>query len=420
MALGDFFSVEKGQPYEAELVGESGPQLLGMGVFRPEGGFRHHKPRRYTGAVSGSGRVVPGDVLVATTDMGANVKILGRPAELPKSIGEYAVATGDVGRVVWRTSNVRARAFAYWAMRTDEFRKYCLRIAQGTAVRRIRAKDIESFSVLNPERPGVDAVVALLEALETKIDLNRRTNQTLERLAGTLFKSWFVDLDPFEVLGHSLPPGWREVALKDVVSEAGGEIQTGPFGSQLHASDYVESGVPVIMPTNIRDRRVELDGIARVPSHDVERLSKHKVRVGDLIYSRRGDVEKHAIISEVEEGWLCGTGCLLVRPGRSFGIGLSSHFLSLWLDQPVSRAWIAARAVGATMPNLNTGILGQVPILVPSASVLEAFDQVIAPLDARVAQFRAEARTLSSLRALLLGRLLLDDPRITQVFDGEV
>jgi hypothetical protein len=116
--LGDILSVRRGQTVKAALAGSSGPQLLGMGVIRPEGGFRDHKVRRYGGTVETRGQVTPGDVLVAITDMGANVLILGRPARVPASVGALAVVSSDVGIAEWKTNDPYERAYAYWSMRT--------------------------------------------------------------------------------------------------------------------------------------------------------------------------------------------------------------------------------------------------------------------------------------------------------------
>jgi len=88
------------------------------------------------------------------------------------------------------------------------------------------------------------------------------------------------------------PVGWIHTTLGEVVARGGGSIQTGPFGSQLHASDYVADGIPSIMPVNIGDNRLVRDGIACISEADAKRLSKHIVRKGDIIYSRRGDVER--------------------------------------------------------------------------------------------------------------------------------
>lgn len=168
------------------------------------------------------------------------------------------------------------------------------------------------------------------------------------------------------------------LALREVCGD-GGLIQTGPFGSQLHASDYEDVGVPVVMPTNIGENRVLEQGIARVSEQKAETLSRHRLRAGDIVYSRRGDITRRALIRE-EAGWLCGTGCLLVRPGPT----ADSRWLSYWLGTPSTRAWLTRHAVGATMPNLNTEILGSTPVELPPlqeqrriAGVLGALDDLI-------------------------------------------
>ena len=71
------------------------------------------------------------------------------------------------------------------------------------------------------------------------------------------------------------------------------------------------------MPVNIGDNRIIKDGIAQIREADADRLARHRVKVGDIIYSRRGDVERRALVRAEESGWLCGTGCLLVRFGCS-------------------------------------------------------------------------------------------------------
>lgn len=102
---------------------------------------------------------------------------------------------------------------------------------------------------------------------------------------------------------------WKELTLGDVAS-----IQTGPFGSQLHASDYVTEGVPSIMPKNIGARLdISTDDIARIRESDAVRLTKYRIEKNDIVYSRRGDVEKCAFITSHQDGWLCGTGCIRVR-----------------------------------------------------------------------------------------------------------
>src|SRR3989338_969696 len=107
----------------------------------------------------------------------------------------------------------------------------------------------------------------------------------------------------------AIPSNWEPTTLGEACARGGGDVQTGPFGSQLHAADYVVHGVPSIMPQNIGDNRVVRDGIAEITLQDAERLGRYRVRPGDIVCSRRGDVERRALIRQVEDGWLCGTGC---------------------------------------------------------------------------------------------------------------
>ena len=126
--------------------------------------------------------------------------------------------------------------------------------------------------------------------------------------------------------------GWQATTLGAICKAQSGAIQTGPFGSQLHTSDYKANGIPVVMPTNIGDGGIIEAGIARIDQADIERLGQHKLRLGDIVFSRRGDVTKNALIGEREVGWFCGTGCLKVRLGTESMA--SAKFISQCLRLP--------------------------------------------------------------------------------------
>ena len=174
---------------------------------------------------------------------------------------------------------------------------------------------------------------------------------------------------------------WTTRTLGDICDHVDGVIQTGPFGSQLHESDYVPDGVPVVMPKNILDGKIDTSDIAFISEENANRLGRHKMAMGDIVYGRRGDIGRRGLISERENGWFCGTGCLRVSLGDRV---LDPRYLYYYLGQPSVVGWIANQAVGATMPNLNTGILRSVVIKYPRllvqqriASILSAYDDLI-------------------------------------------
>jgi type I restriction enzyme S subunit len=188
---------------------------------------------------------------------------------------------------------------------------------------------------------------------------------------------------------------WPTITLGEVCKVQGGFIQTGPFGSQLHTSDYRRTGFPVVMPTNIGDGGIVTDGIARIGESDIARLAQHKLQLGDVVFSRRGDVTKNALIRTREVGWLCGTGCLKVRLGDESVA--TAKFISYCLRLPASKQWLIRHAVGATMPNLNTGILSAVPITLPPLGVQLEIVGILDVLDRRLALLREANATLEAL-----------------------
>ena len=182
---------------------------------------------------------------------------------------------------------------------------------------------------------------------------------------------------------------WTKATLGQIADEVGGSIQTGPFGSQLHQSDYQSYGTPVVMPQNIVNDKITEDSIAYVDDVMVRKLSRHVLQVGDIVYPRRGELNKRAIISERESGWLCGTGCVKISLLNS---DLVPSFLFYYLKQSQVVKWIENKAVGSTMLNLNTGILRSLEVQYPNyqtqqhiADTLSTYDRLIDNNNRRIA-----------------------------------
>ena len=210
-------------------------------------------------------------------------------------------------------------------------------------------------------------------------------------------------------------PAWQYLTLGDACKQGGGNIQTGPFGSQLHACDYVPTGIPSIMPQNIGDNRISEDGIARITPKDAARLARYLVQAGDIVYSRRGDVERRALIRQEQGGWLCGTGCLRVRLGKK---GPDPIFISHYLGHPVVREWIVRHAHGATMPNLNTSILSACPLLLPPLPEQRAIAHILGKLDDKIELLRRQSETLEAMARALFRAWFVDFEPVRAKMDG--
>lgn len=176
------------------------------------------------------------------------------------------------------------------------------------------------------------------------------------------------------------------------------DIITGPFGSMLHKSDYKEVGTPVIMPQDIGDRTLSLESIARIGNEDVARLARYATIENDIVYARRGDVEKHAYITNEQAGALCGTGCLRVRVNEQLADPL---FVSFYLNRPESRTWIRLHAVGSNMPNINTDILSELPLELPELDTQRQVGNLLRCIDNTIANNKKLMMELESTARLI-------------------
>ena len=177
---------------------------------------------------------------------------------------------------------------------------------------------------------------------------------------------------------------WPVMTLGEICAEGGGFIRTGPFGSQLHQSDYIDDpdGIPVVMPKDMANGRVDRSTIARIDADTADRLSHHLLAGGDIALSRRGDVGRSAWIGVADLPVLCGTGSMRVHPGEPPSVDPS--YLRYFFRSHLAIDYLEGQAVGATMPNLNAEIVTRMPVPVLPRSlqgfaveVLESMDELI-------------------------------------------
>lgn len=212
-----------------------------------------------------------------------------------------------------------------------------------------------------------------------------------------------------------IPKEWEEISLGEIVLRTGGFLQTGPFGSQLHAHEYVLDGIPVIMPQDMVDGKLSIESIARINLRKAATLSRHRVQPNDLVFSRRGDLSRCVAIEGKHCGWLCGTGCLLVRLPAQV---LNGYWLAHVYTQPGIQSQVMGRAVGSTMANLNTSILAAIIIARPP--VVEQ-DEIVKRLMSADKRIRHEEEVLEKMRfekTGLMGDLLTGCVRVKPLLEA--
>jgi type I restriction enzyme, S subunit len=153
-----------------------------------------------------------------------------------------------------------------------------------------------------------------------------------------------------------IPVDWDVAKLGKHVA-----FKTGPFGSTLHKSDYVDGGVPVINPMQIVDGKIQPTQSMAITEQAARNLADFRLCAGNVVIGRRGEMGRCAVVRPEQDGWLCGTGSMIIRTGPS----LDARFLQRVLSSPPVIAAIENASVGSTMINLNHGTLGNLLVSLP-------------------------------------------------------
>ena len=158
------------------------------------------------------------------------------------------------------------------------------------------------------------------------------------------------------------------------------DIQTGPFGSQLHKEDYVESGTPIVTVEHLGNRVFTEQNLPRVSDCDKARLIKYTLSTGDIVFSRVGSVDRCSYVDKSHDGWMFSGRCLRVRPTEL----VDSLYLYYYFCLEETKQFVRNIAVGATMPSINTKLLGEVEIALPDLKNQKRIAAVLSSLDDKI------------------------------------
>lgn len=185
-------------------------------------------------------------------------------------------------------------------------------------------------------------------------------------------------------------------------------VQTGPFGSQLHMSDYKSEGTPIITVEHLGENKIIHNNLPLVSDEDKLRLIKYTLKEGDIVFSRVGSVDRRAYVSVKENDWLFSGRCLRVRAKKDC---INSKFLSFYFGQESFKETIRVLAVGATMPSINTAILSDIQLSLPPLPEQQAIAEVLSSLDDKIDLLHRNNKTLEEMAETLFRQWFVEEAK---------
>ena len=240
---------------------------------------------------------------------------------------------------------------------------YLLSQARGATIKGIKIDTLAKLEI--PEIP-LNEQRRIAAVLDKASGLIAKRREQLDKL-DELVKARFVEMfgDPV-----SNPYNWEKVPLSELA-----DIRIGPFGSLLHKEDCIEGGHPLVNPSHIIDGKILIDEKLTVSHQKYVELETYHLKAGDVVMGRRGEMGRCAVVSQ--EGLLCGTGSLLIRPKGK----VTADYIQKIISFPSFKKMIEDMAVGQTMPNLNVPIVSAFQIIKPPMQVQENYYTFVTQVD---------------------------------------
>ena len=265
--------------------------------------------------------------------------------------------------VVFGVSDRLDRQYLLHYLKSDMMLSFIKEYATGSVRDNLKLADLGKLPInLRP----VEEQRQIATTLDKIDDLIAKRRQQLDKL-DELVKSRFIEMfgDPVEN-----PHGFRKVALSELA-----EIKIGPFGSLLHKEDYIEGGHPLLNPSHIVDGKVAPDSKLTISDKKYDELEAYHLHIGDVVMGRRGEMGRCAVVPS--EGFLCGTGSLLIRTKGE----VTADYIQKIISFPSFRKTIEDMAVGQTMLNLNVPIVSKFQIVKPPIEVQKNYYKFVAQTD---------------------------------------
>ena len=395
--LGDVADLLTGYPFESRHFTDTGiPLVRGMNVKRGYLDMSADICENWSDAVGVEDYLLKAGDIVIQMD-GA---LIG---------SSYAMVTPEntPSLLVQRVTRVRCGNRSRYIFQAVQrgFLRYIKSLKTETAVPHLSLSDIADYAIPVPkEEREQEHIGSFFSRLDDLITLHQRKYDKLVVFKKSMLEKMFPkdgeSVPEIRFAGFTDP--WEQRKLGDVA-----DIKTGPFGTLLHAEDYVDDGIPIVTTEHFKTGALPKDkeGIPQVSEEDAKRLEQYRAKEGDILFSRVGSVDANAQVFAGQDGWLFSGRVLRARPDLTL---VSSAYLHYELETEEVKSSVISRAVGGTMASINTEILFQTPIFIPAKMTEQnKIGSTCARLDSLITLHQRKLELLRNIKKSLLDKMFV-------------
>lgn len=268
----------------------------------------------------------------------------------------------------------------------------------GSTFKAITQKILSEIIVPFPDYPDQLHIANILSKAENLLAQRKESIRLLDEFLKSTFLEMFGDVVKNE-------KNWNKSELKNYA-----KVRIGPFGSLLHREDYVQNGVPLVNPSHISEGKILIDPELTISKTKMTELSAYIMHEGDVVLGRRGEIGRCAVVTKSEDGFLCGTGSIYIRPTNE----LNPIFLYNIITSASMRKVLENSAKGTTMKNLNSSIVENLKIPAPPFKLQTQFAQIVEKTEALKSQYQQSLQELEHLYGSLSQKAFRGELQVKQ------
>ena len=385
-SLDELIDIKHGWAFPGAGITEtpSNNVLVTPGNFKIGGGFKDSNKKFFEGDYPEEYLLLPGDLIVTMTDLSKGADTLGYSALVPRD-GRNYLHNQRIGLVKIKSDRIR-KDFLYWLMRTYQYQRFIAGSASGTTEKHTSPSSIKKYSFLLPPKEEQEEIARILSSLDDKIELNNQINRNLEEQAKAIFKSWFVDFEPFrdsELVDSELgriPKGWKIGTLGDIIELH--DHKRIPLSSRQR--ENMEKKYPYYGAASLMDYvdNYLFDGVYTLLGEDGTVVTDDGMPVLQYVWGRFW-VNNHAHILTGKNGYSAETLYVLL------------------MNTPVKSI-----VTGAVQPKISQANLKSIPIIIAPQDIIRKYGALIEPFFEEIRRNSDESSHLVSIRDALLPKLM--------------
>ena len=400
--LGKFIKVKHGFAFPGTHITdqETDQILVTPGNFHIGGGFKNNKFKYFNSNDYPESYILKeGDIVVTMTDLSKESDTLGYGAKIPRNNKVKFLHNQRVGLVEFKGEKEIHNDFVYWVLRTRSYQGYVVGSASGTSIMHTSPSRIEDYDFFLPPLPEQKAIASVLSSLDDKIDLLHQQNQTLEALAETLFRQWFIERCPEPVEGEA-KEDWEDCTIEDLCIK----INSGGTPS-TKIDSYYNGNINWYSTKELNDNYL-FSSNSKITQEGLDNSSAKIFPAGTVVIAIYAAPTVGRLGILTEDSAFNQAACGLVANDKI----CSKEFLYLYLKN--QRVELNLMASGSAQQNLNVGKIKSYPCFIPDSIIMEKFKFQVEPLFSKILDNSKQIQTLTKLRDTLLPKLMSGEVRV--------